>query len=80
MVAEGGQVVSPGTIDEANNDLALAIEQIDEDVMIIQTDNKESSAAYAEENLQIEEEEGDDAVKDILPLNSAVEEGQNQRR
>ncbi|WMV41821.1 hypothetical protein MTR67_035206 [Solanum verrucosum] len=76
-VIEAELVLNPGTFAEACNDRVATEEQVDDDVIsIINTENKENMEIHTGGYLQLKEkEEGNDTLEDILPLNSAEDEG-----
>ncbi|WMV25196.1 hypothetical protein MTR67_018581 [Solanum verrucosum] len=76
-VIEAELVLNPGTFAEACNDRVATEEQVDDDaISIIHTENKENMEIHTGGYLQLKEkEEGNDTLEDILPLNSAKDEG-----
>ncbi|WMV48296.1 hypothetical protein MTR67_041681 [Solanum verrucosum] len=76
-VIEAELVLNPGTFAEACNDRVATEEQVDDDaISIINTENKENMEIHTGGYLQLKEkEEGNDTLEDILPLNSAGDEG-----
>ncbi|WMV18961.1 hypothetical protein MTR67_012346 [Solanum verrucosum] len=76
-VIEAELVLNPGTFAEAYNDRVATEEQVDDNaISIINTKNKENMEIHTGGYLQLKEkEEGNDTLEDILPLNSAEDEG-----